>query len=119
MSRGGVFLISAIFIGVFALFFDSLAQLFSNYQVDSYQLGGVNHIEIASKASDPQAEQESVLFIGNSHVFVNHVPALVSDLSQDCAGKSIWFRSSLVGGKTLNWHYNNQRTQECTSSPAW
>lgn len=55
-----------------------------------------------------------VLFIGNSHTYKNNVPAIVSDLFKEqdwpAVCDSLAIESLGVGGKTLQWHYQQGRT---------
>jgi hypothetical protein len=75
-------------------------------------------VMLGSPADQPADGELSVLFIGNSHVYVNNVPALVADMAR-CNGKPIWYRSAVEGGVTLEWHVSNAQTRNLLRAQRW
>ncbi len=52
----------------------------------------------------------SILFVGNSHTYVNFVPAIVMDLFKDIGVEANCVMTT-VGGKCMEFHYHFESTQ--------
>lgn len=48
-----------------------------------------------------------VLFIGNSYTYVNNLPQMIADLAQAAGGATIEYDTHVVGGATLELHWND------------
>ena len=59
-----------------------------------------------------------VLFIGNSHTYVNDLPGLFLGLSE-AGGKPVRTDMSVVGGYSLEDHTNNQATLDKIAQDSW
>ncbi len=64
------------------------------------------------------AQQTSVLFIGNSYVFTENLPAVLYYLALE-RGDSIYYESSTPGGYTLEGHTTNATTLSKIASRDW
>jgi len=59
-----------------------------------------------------------ILFIGNSHTFVNDLPGMFAKLAR-CGGHEVSVDSSAIGGYTLEQHARDRLTQEKLDQPVW
>jgi Tol biopolymer transport system component len=59
-----------------------------------------------------------ILFIGNSHTFMNDLPGMFAGLARS-AGREIRVDSSAVGGYSLEQHAWDRRTQEKLEGDGW
>ena len=61
-----------------------------------------------------------VLFIGNSYTYFNNLPKQVEAIAaSQKAGPRIRTGASLSGGKTLQWHWENQKAVEAIRQGGW
>lgn len=61
-----------------------------------------------------------VLFIGNSYTFYNNLPKLLEAVAESQkGGPRISTEASLSGGKTLKWHWQQQRAVEAIRKGGW
>lgn len=63
------------------------------------------YVEIRNKYSTRPDNAEFVLFVGNSHLFVHHVPYIVQKLVPETE-RPLAFEALLSPGATLTWHIN-------------
>jgi PKD repeat protein len=69
--------------------------------------------------SSVQAQDSvSVLFIGNSYVYVNNLPTMLGELSTSL-GDNVMFDSHTVGAATLAGHAGNSATYSKINSDTW
>jgi hypothetical protein len=59
-----------------------------------------------------------VVFVGNSHTYVNSVPRMVQLLVPE-GQRPLWFHSSTSSGKILQWHAREGEAIEVLSSDEW
>ena len=59
-----------------------------------------------------------ILFIGNSHTFVNDLPRMFAELVR-CGGREVSVDSSARGGYTLEQHARDRQTQEKLDRAVW
>jgi len=61
-----------------------------------------------------------VLFVGNSHVFTNNVPELVTKLSQaDNVDRPLMTFAEAPGGTSFKMHWENGRVQKLLGEVKW
>ena len=60
-----------------------------------------------------------VLFIGNSYTSVNDLPALIVELAEAAGGRKIEVDRHLVGGCTLEKHFQDQKALDKIRSAPW
>ncbi|MDG1147935.1 MAG: PKD domain-containing protein [Crocinitomicaceae bacterium] len=63
-------------------------------------------------------DSASVLFVGNSYVYVNNLPVMLAELSTSL-GDNVMFDAHAVGGATLEDHAGNSTTYSKINSEAW
>ena len=73
---------------------------------------------IVASATASFAQQTSVLFIGNSYVYTENLPAVLYNLALE-GGDSIYYESSTPGGYTLEGHSTNATTLSKIASRDW
>ncbi len=70
--------------------------------------------------TETEAKPLRVLFIGNSYTYFNNLPKLVEALaSSQKSGPRIQTEASLSGGRTLKWHWENQKALEAVRRGGW
>lgn len=70
------------------------------------------------KTSFSQKEEINVLFLGNSYVFVNNLPEIISEMTEGTS-KSIHYESVTPGGHTLFQHAVNQTSLSLIRKGTW
>ena len=75
-------------------------------------------IFVALSATNLEAKELNVLFIGNSYTYVNDVPKLIENLAQ-ASGLTLKHEQHTEGGWTLEKHWNSQETQSKIHQGNW
>ena len=70
------------------------------------------------KTSFSQKDEINVLFLGNSYVFVNNLPEIISEMTEGTS-KSIKYESVTPGGHTLFQHVVNQNSLSLIRKGSW
>lgn len=79
----------------------------------------LNFIILSSiSASYAQSKKLKVLFIGNSYIYVNDLPKLISDLATS-SGRQLTYSSSAPGGQNLQGHSTNPATLSLIGQGDW
>lgn len=65
-----------------------------------------------------QSQTRKVLFLGNSYIYTNNLPQIISDLAAS-TGDVLLYDSHLLGGYTLQNHYNNPTSLNKIVSNSW
>ena len=55
-----------------------------------------------------------ILFIGNSHTFMNDMPALVRDMVREVTGEECECVMLAYGGRSLKWHMSECKNKQCS-----
>lgn len=72
---------------------------------------------VSAQTSKPA--EVSILFVGNSYTAFNGgLPKIIKQMADE-AGKSIETEGSLVGGKSLEYHWNEGKARETIASKKW
>jgi hypothetical protein len=59
-----------------------------------------------------------ILFIGNSHTYLHHMPRLLTGLAQ-AKGIEIFTEQSTGEGASLAWHWNRPETKDLIARGQW
>ncbi|MEO6489791.1 MAG: DUF4886 domain-containing protein [Ferruginibacter sp.] len=65
-----------------------------------------------------QAQVRKVLFLGNSYTSVNNLPYLIAEVAKS-AGDSLYYDSYLIGGYTLDQHYQDSNSLKKIMMGGW
>ena len=75
-----------------------------------------HRVDIPNKYEQPPANALQVLFIGNSHLYVNNIPRQVQEIAAHSPGaKPVFSEDALYPGVTLAWHTRNDLTVDLLS----
>ena len=59
-----------------------------------------------------------IIFIGNSHTYMNDMPQLLSEMVENVTSESCEVFMLAYSGRSLKWHMDEEYFSE-TSSPLW
>ncbi len=63
-------------------------------------------------------QRVTVLFVGNSYIYVNNLPQLIANIATS-KGDTLTFDSNTIGGYTLQQHNTNTTTQSKIAAQPW
>jgi len=72
-----------------------------------------------TKPDEVKREKPRVLFIGNSHTYTNNVPAIVAALAEAAGEEPLVYSAAVVGGFSLEDHWNRPQTRAAISEGGW
>lgn len=73
---------------------------------------------LCTKALVAQTQTRKVLFLGNSYTYVNDLPQILSDIAYS-TGDILIYDSNLIGGYTLQGHFENVTSKNKILSDDW